>query len=766
MNNARIAPHTASRNNVSVTWIKDEAERIFSLVRQSLEYYAANHHDTALIKTCHDHIHQINGVMEMFGLDTVAVVSHEMETLIDLLHRNELKPEDRILDTLRQAGKTAADYLARLTDDTPDNLLYLFPTYRNLLEARGVQHVSEKNLLLSDLSLRLPAPAGLVSNAHCTPDNLASISRPRFQSALLKWLRNPADQASLYQMHDIIRHIEGSIVSSEQKVFWQISRGFLDSLLHQGIHIDLPVRKLCAKIEQAIGHLADSRHQVTAADDQIMDTMLSLIARSKPVSEYAQAISHTWDQIRQTTTRHQETLLPTGSKEPVCLVEDGYTPKPVLEEIRRTLAEAKEAWTEYSSDTRHDLTPFVACTTKLRQTASPVWPSSLQKLIPVIGGTAAHLRIQPQVMSTQLALEVAASLLLLENALEQNPYFSPGIAQQAEILVSRLRGLVRHKTEEVFTSNAICVSNDNHSGKLHNKELGEQISRESLINLRQAEQILDEFFRHPANRNGLPALPEISSELRAWKTDRENHHLREALLRSLHTLKGNARIGGAIRLGELIHNMESRIENATDANTQSPLLFEELEAGFDRVSEDIERLHKSLHETSAAGNSGEIAEPASGNVAPPLSPWLNQPVTSGLLPHPASSSGSGPHKPLLRVHTRTIDHLIDTSTAIRTTQARLESEIHGIALLLTDLNTAISELEAQLSRPGTQTGILSHLHPILPDSLGVPSSQPLHHELAQFHNLHQLATDSARHLSDICVQIPACNWHRHLVWKV
>lgn len=1073
MNNAWITPNTSSRNTVSVAWIKDEAERIFSLVRQSLEHYAANHHDTALIKTCHDQIHQINGVMEMFGLNTVAVVGHEMETLIDLLHRQELKPETRILDTLRQAGKTAADYLATLTDDTPDNLLYLFPTYQNLLEARGVQHVSEKNLLLSDLSLRLPSPAGPASDAHRTPSDLARMSRPRFQSALLKWLHSPVDQTSLRQMHDIIKQIEESILSSEKKIFWQISREFLDSLLHQGISIDLPVKKLCAKIEQAISHLADPRHQAIVADDQLMDAMLSLVADSNPVSKYVEEISHTWDQIRQLTASHQDILSPAGSKEMACLVDNESIPKSVLEEIRCTLTEAKEAWSAYTSNTHHELTRFIACTTKLRQTTPPVWPSALQKLIPVIGGTAAHLRIQPQVMSAQLALEVAASLLLLENGLEQDLRLSPGIAQQAEILVSRLRSLVRYKTETVSTSNATFVSNETRSGKLHNKALGEQISRESLVNLRQAEQILDEFFRNPANRTGLPVLPallkqvsgvlvmlgakqtnelldacrslvarflhpgyeikrseqirlaeglssigfflaackdeyaghnhliqhatalfinsntiipirtvpadhaeiaqkpmfasaqhshhptldqellhifleesrtalvsiehhvlacrknpldrnlliairrsfhtlkgssamirlteisqaansvekvinrwlgkdksvsadlldliiyahqefnqwchdletqgsaqveisgllalarvltdqdskvkvavtpspkqymaslqtsvpsdtpldvdpspplppqngvvcletrrnsktspsgerriirdvidkellevfldettellpEISSELRAWKTDRESHHLREALLRSLHTLKGNARIGGAIRLGELIHNMESRIENATDPSALSPLLFEELEAGFDRVSEDIERLQKSLHGISATRNAREIAELLSDNtpVTPP--PWLNQPVTSGLLPHPASSSGSGPHKPLLRVHTSTIDHLIDTSTAIRATQTRLESEIHGISLLLTDLNTAIGELEKQLSRTDTPSETLLYPHQILSDTPGISSGSPLHDELARFHALQRQATESTRHLSSIC----------------
>ena len=50
--------------------------------------------------------------------------------------------------------------------------------------------------------------------------------------------------------------------------------------------------------------------------------------------------------------------------------------------------------------------------------------------------------------------------------------------------------------------------------------------------------------------------------------------------RVAHTLKGSARMAGAIRLGELTHLMESRIEFALEAGDMSPVVFEELQALF------------------------------------------------------------------------------------------------------------------------------------------------------------------------------------------
>ena len=51
----------------------------------------------------------------------------------------------------------------------------------------------------------------------------------------------------------------------------------------------------------------------------------------------------------------------------------------------------------------------------------------------------------------------------------------------------------------------------------------------------------------------------------------------QSLQRALHTLKGSARMAGAIRLGELTHIMESRIEAAVEANQFTPQLFADLE---------------------------------------------------------------------------------------------------------------------------------------------------------------------------------------------
>ena len=86
-------------------------------------------------------------------------------------------------------------------------------------------------------------------------------------------------------------------------------------------------------------------------------------------------------------------------------------------------------------------------------------------------------------------------------------------------------------------------------------------------------------------------VPDIGSDLREWKANPSDVKVTQSLRRSLHTLKGSARMAGAIRLGELCHLMESRIEAALEAGAALPAeLFEYLEEHMDRLSIDVERM--------------------------------------------------------------------------------------------------------------------------------------------------------------------------------
>src|SRR5205085_3303730 len=110
-------------------------------------------------------------------------------------------------------------------------------------------------------------------------------------------------------------------------------------------------------------------------------------------------------------------------------------------------------------------------------------------------------------------------------------------------------------------------------------------------------------------------LPQMGADLRAWIANPEQRAAADALKRGLHTLKGSARMAGAIRLGELTHLMESRIEYALEAGEVTLELFDELQGKMDRLSADLERLGTPGGAATAAGKVAEARVPAAAPAA-------------------------------------------------------------------------------------------------------------------------------------------------------
>jgi chemosensory pili system protein ChpA (sensor histidine kinase/response regulator) len=159
-------------------------------------------------------------------------------------------------------------------------------------------------------------------------------------------------------------------------------------------------------------------------------------------------------------------------------------------------------------------------------------------------------------------------------------------------------------------------------------------------------------------------VPQIGSDLRDWKAQPQDERIADALKRALHTLKGTARMAGAIRLGELTHLMESQVETALEAGRLPPELFDELESKMDRLSADLDRIKERNAPAPAPAAAAE----------PPL---------------PGAAA-------MLRVNADTLDFLITESGEVTIARSRIEAELRQVKQALGDLDDSIARLRTQL----------------------------------------------------------------------
>lgn len=107
--------------------------------------------------------------------------------------------------------------------------------------------------------------------------------------------------------------------------------------------------------------------------------------------------------------------------------------------------------------------------------------------------------------------------------------------------------------------------------------------------------------------------PQIGHTLQAWRERSADAMLARKLQRSLHTLKGSARMAGAMRVGELVHQMEGRVTEAgmtyagvaASGMQRSALFWEELQSQFDDIGRLIELL-RTVVETESPSATVEV----------------------------------------------------------------------------------------------------------------------------------------------------------------
>ncbi|MDM0006940.1 Hpt domain-containing protein [Variovorax sp. J22G73] len=224
-------------------------------------------------------------------------------------------------------------------------------------------------------------------------------------------------------------------------------------------------------------------------------------------------------------------------------------------------------------------------------------------------------------------------------------------------------------------------------------------------------------------------LPQLGEALRQWAHHPDDSAPRASVLRTLHTLKGSARLAGAMRLGERAHRMESEIETlgsqgAERADIEKLLVrLDALQATFDalRAADDATQVELAQIVASATASApvahlvqvatdapanDESAAPASGDAeeaeATEQAAGLDvsgAPAPARLQPRPApalltplrTATGQA-----VRIRTQLLDRLVAQTGEVIITRSRLEAELGQLRGSLADLTGNLDRLRQQL----------------------------------------------------------------------
>ena len=486
--------NTRSKLNISsVIGLRDGIDQIFSLIHEYLDSYSQNTEKIAQLESCRDYVHQLNGLLEMLELNNVAIISNKMEELINALIQKDINPEPMTLKVLKQTSDALMRYLLDLIEGADGDTMHLFPVYRKLMQVQGVDNVSESDLFCASL---VSEPALQATLPNSTPGEIATTAkrgRAEYQAGLLKWLKNSASQDGMRQMIKAVSLIEKLPGSTVQRSLWWVCAGFLETLLAQNVTIDLPVRRLCGKIEQEIRRLAENKPVTT---EKLLQEMLYHIALSEFTSARIREIKHTY--------KLQNRLVPGNEKTSTRQIEEEEIRDTALQAMRETLKEVNDNWLKFYTRNQDNPSSLLKDIEKLKVLAAQIKFPPLEKLISVMSGSITYLRIRPQDMNEDVAVEIATALLLIENVITDFHKLPAEFSGQVETLSLRLRMITTGKQQK---KNLPAIPGpDEVEYKTQEEKSQRQAIQEILANLGQIEGILDRFFDEPTMRSDLPKL--------------------------------------------------------------------------------------------------------------------------------------------------------------------------------------------------------------------------------------------------------------------
>ncbi|GAB3539530.1 hypothetical protein GCM10027343_07130 [Noviherbaspirillum agri] len=437
------------------------------------------------------YLHQAHGALQIVDVDGVAIITETVEDLLDRVEAGQLPLTQELAQTVDSGYQALVEYLDELLSGVPHQPVRLFPYYRALLEARGAERIHPADLFFPNLAVRPQFPGAEAIGA-VDPAQYVSL-RQRFERALLPFLKSSdrkSELANAAAMRDIIAQIERVQGNQQARAFWWVMHGLAETVAAGQIDNEIYVKQLFARINLQIRRLSQGSASIA---ERLLRDALFFIAKAKEPSSRAQQIRKTYQ---------LDGLVPSDYDKK----RYGQVNLDALAAAKERLSHAKNMWNRIAGGDASVADTFEHEMRALADAGSKLNSAPLSKLLRELKGIARHAaHARP---GDALGLEMATSLLFIENALANIGRLPENFDERAHALTARLLSVVSGETP---TQSAEWL--DDMSREAQQRQTMITLAGEMQSSLRQVEKMLDEYFRDPAQRESLGQLDTVLHQI-------------------------------------------------------------------------------------------------------------------------------------------------------------------------------------------------------------------------------------------------------------
>lgn len=474
-----------------LNWVRKDIEAALNNAADRVRAFEGDHSLENALRLARDEVHTVTGALRMVGLEGATKVASVLEDTLSGMANQSIAADNSQTRALLNALEALLKWVGRMADGRGEGELALFPAYRSLRAMLGEEQVFEGELFFP--SLKIQRPANLPDISQDELSQRVKAARSDFQRGLLAFLRNVKPEAGLSAMRRALAEVESCAPSPASRAFWWACAGFVDALQNKGIEPDFNVKQLLARVDLQMRRLMEGSPQVA---ERLMRDALFFVATSKALGAESQAVRAAFA---------LEKYIP---RQPLLSAEQAARLKPVMQSIKETLTEARTLWNNYSEGNSESLPQFEVTTGRLFTQAGALNISSLGGLISEVHDTALAMRKLDPALHQAAQLEIATTLLFLQNCIDTEEVLEASFATRAQSQVRRLSSARAGQAESDATDLL-----DETARKAAEHALFAQLGKEITSSLQQIEEILDTFFRDPDARDGLTSLSSLAAQV-------------------------------------------------------------------------------------------------------------------------------------------------------------------------------------------------------------------------------------------------------------
>lgn len=502
----------------ALSWVQEELRRSLELALKSLRRHLKESEttfdadvdavDPAVLHNARQHLHQGVGALELVALPAGASLLRACETCVQRLIAKPRSIDAHAVSVIEAACFALMDYVARLLAGKPVSSLAMFPQYRAVQEMAGADRIHPADLWFHDWQwLPLPLDDRAVA---CQPD---ADTRSAIEARMLSIMRSPTPGAA-HRMSHIFAGLGAGTDNAQAATLWKLAAAMFEAQAAGLLSPDVFSKRVASRLLAQLRILERGGSEVS---EPLARDLLFFCAQADSPGDGRRAprlaaVRQAYDLVHHLAGDYHSSAL--GRFDPALIAQ-----------ASKRVAAAKESWSGVAGGELHRINGLTEQFALAGESLKRLFPSG-ELLADELRAAAVLTQQTAAPPSAALAMEAATSLLYVEACLEDAEFDHPELATRIQRLAQRM-GSVRQGAvpqplegwmEELYR-------------RMSDRQTMGSVVQELRTTLSDAEKLIDQFFRNPADPSVLIPVPNHLSSMRGVLSVLGMDHAASALLR-------------------------------------------------------------------------------------------------------------------------------------------------------------------------------------------------------------------------------------------